>query len=32
VVTFHRDAAGKVETVKVDVLGMTYEGLKMEDE
>ncbi len=31
VVTFQRDAAGKVETVKVDVLGMTYEGLKMKD-
>jgi len=31
VVTFHRDASGKVETVKVDVLGMTYGGLKMKD-
>jgi alpha-L-rhamnosidase len=28
VVTFQRDSAGKVETIRVEVIGMTYEGKK----
>jgi alpha-L-rhamnosidase len=28
VVTFHRNAGGKVETIRVEVIGMTYEGKK----